>query len=118
MSKSPRETVDGQASERTTTHTPGPWRIGDAANTIFGPPNGNPSPETVATLAPTPRRRANARLIQAAPDLLAAAQQALDLLDDCAVRHFISTKLGEQAQLHRALNALRKVVREVWSVQP
>jgi hypothetical protein len=38
--------------------------------TVFGPPNGNPSPETVAAT----RNRANARLIAAAPDLLAALQ--------------------------------------------
>lgn len=31
-----------------TNHTPTPWRIGDAGRTVFGPPNGNPSPETVA----------------------------------------------------------------------
>ena len=49
-------------------HTPAPWRIGDAGMTVFGPPNGNPSPETVAAT----RNRANARLIAAAPDLLDA----------------------------------------------
>jgi len=26
-----------------------PWRVGDAGHTIFGPPNGNPSPVTVGT---------------------------------------------------------------------
>ena len=49
-------------------HTPAPWRIGDAGLTVFGPPNGNSSPETVAAT----RNRANARLIAAAPDLLKA----------------------------------------------
>lgn len=29
--------------------TPLPWRVGDAGHTVFGPPNGNPSPYTVAT---------------------------------------------------------------------
>jgi hypothetical protein len=51
-------------------HTPAPWRIGDAGMTVFGPPNGNPSPETVAAT----RNRANARLIAAAPELLAALE--------------------------------------------
>lgn len=32
----------------TTNHTPTPWRIGDAGHTVFGPPNGNPSPKIVA----------------------------------------------------------------------
>jgi hypothetical protein len=30
------------------TSTPTPWRIGDAGHTVFGPPNGNPSPTMVA----------------------------------------------------------------------
>ena len=59
-----------------TQHTPGPWRIGDAGMTVFGPPNGNPSPETVAAT----RNRADARLIAAAPDLL----HALQLIDSNA----------------------------------
>ena len=29
-------------------HTPGKLRVGDAGHTLFGPPNGNPSPETIA----------------------------------------------------------------------
>ena len=36
-----------------------PWRAGDAGFTVFGPPNGNPSPETVACV----KRPANARRI-------------------------------------------------------
>ena len=54
-----------------TQHTPGPWRVGDAGWTVFGPPNGEPSPETIAEI----RRRKNARLIAAAPELLEAAQR-------------------------------------------
>jgi hypothetical protein len=30
--------------------TQGQWRVGDAGHTIFGPPNGQPSPETIATV--------------------------------------------------------------------
>ena len=55
-------------------HSPGPWRVGDAGATVFGPPNGNPSPETVANV----KRRANAALIAAAPDLAAALRALLD----------------------------------------
>jgi hypothetical protein len=62
-----------------TQHTPAPWRIGDAGITVFGPPNGNPSPETVAAT----RNRANARLIAAAPDLL----HALQLIDSNAAEN-------------------------------
>ena len=66
----------------TRTHTPGPWRVGDAGNTIFGPPNGNPSPQTIAHLSVIDHA-ANARLIAAAPEMLEALRDALEcLLDD------------------------------------
>jgi hypothetical protein len=59
-------------------HTPGPWRVGDAGATVFGPPNGAPCPKTICTLThsivPTGSKRADARLIAAAPDLLEALQ--------------------------------------------
>lgn len=51
------------------THTPGPWRIGDAGHTVFGPPNGNPAPMVIAHMAPH-NFRANAIVIAAAPDML------------------------------------------------
>lgn len=55
-------------------HTPGPWRVGDAGHTVFGPPAGLP-PIMVATLenAREGSARDNARLIAAAPELLAVA---------------------------------------------
>lgn len=34
--------------------TPTPWRVGDAGMTVFGPPNGNPSPKTVASVRSKP----------------------------------------------------------------
>lgn len=52
-------------------HTPGPWRIGDAGHTVFGPPNGAPSPMTIAGKL----RREDAKLICAAPQLLALVKQ-------------------------------------------
>lgn len=42
------------------------WRVGDAGHTIFGPNNGAPSPETIATV----RKRENAPVLAAAPELL------------------------------------------------
>lgn len=47
-------------------HTKGKWRIGDAGLTVFGPPNGNPSPEVIARCY----KREHARLIAAAPEML------------------------------------------------
>jgi len=57
-------------------HTPGPWRIGDAGRTVFGPPNGQPAPEVVAT----GRNSVNIRLCAAAPELLAALEQGEDII--------------------------------------
>lgn len=48
-----------QITMNTTQHTPTPYRIGDAGLTVFGAPNGNPSPETVAKCL----TRANAQFV-------------------------------------------------------
>jgi hypothetical protein len=69
------------------THTPGPWRIGDAGQTIFGPKTDQPAPITIATLqGATPRcgiaeRTANKYLIAAAPDLLASLEWVLSMVE-------------------------------------
>ena len=59
-------------SGRVAQHTPGPWRVGDAGATVFGPPQGLP-PLRIASGC----RKADARLIAAAPDLLAALSNIL-----------------------------------------
>jgi hypothetical protein len=53
------------------------WRVGDGGRTIFGPPNGNPSPETIATVT----KRCNAALIAAAPALLEALKGLVSSLE-------------------------------------
>jgi len=95
-----------------TSHTPGPWRIGDAGNTIFGPPNGNPSPERVATIhggtsdqAAVDRlniMKANARLIAAAPELLEALKR---------VRHAFYID-GSSKALRLAFDGTKELVAE------
>ena len=93
----------------TTKHTPGPWRIGDAGHTVFGPPNGEPAPKIIAGGL----TRANARRIvacvnaceginpEAVPDLLQACKAALAyMIDDKA-----SDVSGE-----RALSAIRAAI--------
>ena len=79
-----------------TQHTPGPWRVGDAGRTIFGPPNGDPSPETIAEI----RLRKNARLIAAAPELLEA-------LKVCQVRIFM-LEGSENNEYQTATDAIAK----------
>jgi hypothetical protein len=60
--------------------TPGPWRVGDAGHTVFGPPNGEPAPEVIASV----RRPANARVMAAAPELVDALRA---LFKHCALVH-------------------------------
>jgi len=66
-------------------YTPGPWRVGDAGCTVFGPKTDKPAPERIASVTDTPfpsiRQRANARLIAAAPGLLEAAILTLKFHD-------------------------------------
>ena len=61
-------------------HTPGPWRIGDAGMTVYGPKVDGEFPRMLAGSSesmPREERRANARLIAAAPELLEALKDAL-----------------------------------------
>lgn len=95
-----------------TKHTKGPWRIGDVGMTIFGPKSSQPAPVMIASLLPpTPRvnseeRKANAKLIAAAPDMLATlraiAADCEDYLNDD-----LDMDAGELCQAF--LNAINKV---------
>lgn len=53
-------------------HTPGPWRVGDAGMTVFGPPQGLPPLILASRGKHTPK--VNMELMAAAPDLLAACE--------------------------------------------
>ena len=82
-------------------HTPGPWRVGDAGHTVFGPPNGNPSPETIANV----RGRSNARLIAAAPEMLEALKSIADgiVMDQSKPYDHIDTVLAYQKLARAAI---------------
>jgi len=69
----------------TVKHTPGPWREGEEGNMrVYGPDGMG---EHSGLIAHVFKSRANAHLIAAAPDLLAAVNAAFDFLggvDDAA----------------------------------
>lgn len=81
-------------------HTAGPWRVGDTGHTVFGPPNGNPSPETIALV----RSRANARLIATAPEMLAELKDIARSIDrDSGYPRFTAQQYDRLlALIHRA----------------
>lgn len=61
--------------------TPGPWRVGDAGATVFGPKRADGSlPERIANV----RRKANARLIAAAPKTAAERDELREALERIA----------------------------------
>jgi hypothetical protein len=86
------------------THTPGPWRTGDVFNTVFGPPNGNPSPAIVATV--NKANKANARLIAAAPEMLEALETAkLDIY----AAWVLAKDLGDKPSIDHCSKSLARV---------
>ena len=62
-------------------HTPTPWRVGDAGNTVFGPKTDKPAPQIIADLMGCgENRKANAAFIVRAVnshDLLVNALEAV-----------------------------------------
>lgn len=59
-------------------HTPGPWQVPDDNHVgVYG----GDEQTLIATVARTPDRIANARLIAAAPELLAALKLALPIIE-------------------------------------
>ena len=65
----------------TTNHTPGPWRTGTKIlDAVFA--GDRPICGPAYTMCKDDERMANARLIAAAPDLLAALEGAIRLIDE------------------------------------
>lgn len=67
------------------THTPGPWEANDTDgehHAIVSPTDESPDHFTVICIGPNAAtENANARLISAAPDLLAALEDCVGILD-------------------------------------
>ena len=70
----------GDATSLKGKFTPGSWRIGDAGHTVFGPPNGNPSPQTIANVKHGEDARFIVRACNSHADLLAACEAIAKLL--------------------------------------
>jgi hypothetical protein len=98
-------------------HTPGPWRVSDTINRRINIRNaGNQLGESAICMLPEGRiereRGANARLIAAAPELLAALEWAMSQIDDdldldhqnavSAARAAIAKAKGERIHTARA----------------
>jgi hypothetical protein len=94
-------------------HTPGPWRVGNAGFTVFGPKTERPAPVVVAEIPPpTPRvsreeRKANARLIAAAPEVLAALETSLKWLEAAQADE---PEDFDSPELRSAVDAARRAV--------
>lgn len=89
----------------TTQHTPSPWSMGRAATdtAIYDRLGGHIA--TLPAMLPSDEILANARLIAAAPDLLAALEALLDnALEDCPnpTRHFIDAADAANAAIAKA----------------
>jgi hypothetical protein len=99
-------------------HTRGPWTTEEARNVIFivGPESSGPlriaaTPDRVV-FEPLEEDRANARLIAAAPDLLAACKAMAEALD----RHSEDCDFGEADE--RAFAAGHAAITKAESVTP
>ena len=89
-----------------TKHTPGPWKMGKAIEDDSIPienENGD-----MATVWPSLHYTANARLIAAAPDLLAALDYLLEQTVDMDLKHGIELTEGETEARAQALAAIAK----------
>jgi hypothetical protein len=95
-----------------TQHTPGPWRIGDAGFTVFGPPKPGALPETIAPV----KNRANARLIAAAPELLEVLEDVLPWLQKAEAEGVFANCAAPQGGL-RAINRARAAIAKATGAQ-
>ena len=89
-------------------HTKGEWRIGDARHTVFGPPNGDPSPEIIAHLGRN--FRGNGKLIQNAPVM---AAMLADVLTDLRIQ---ATQTANERRMARC-NEIAALLAELGFAQ-
>ena len=80
-------------------HTPGPWRVGDAGHTVFGPKTDNPSPKIIASNL----SHADAKIMAAGPDMLEALRDLIQWAD--AVIGEPDKAMGEQTYGNKVIKA-------------
>jgi hypothetical protein len=73
------------------------WRVGDAGHTIFGPPNGTPTPEVIASVERREHAQLIVRAVNAHDALLAALKDERDALNIwvTAMKHGIPSDVLE-----------------------
>ena len=102
-------------------HTPGPWiAVDKSVGGAFQIINEKPGSMRVCTITNGLHEAANARLIAAAPDLLAAAVYALGNLDEAVKDKLIDAPLWFHAQLDVSAESLRAAIQKAKGseVQP
>ena len=97
-------------------HAEAPWRVGDAGHTVFGPPNGSPSPVTIA------RQLAKVNAARIVACVNACEGLANEDLDDAmrgpSVAREMSRLRAENAELVAALIDARNGYRQLFDVMP
>ena len=64
-----------------TKHTPGPWRVGDAGHTVFGPPRADkPCPEIIAQSLRIANARRIVQCVNAHDALVEAVEAAIQTI--------------------------------------
>lgn len=90
-----------------TKHTPGPWHIGMKPGPMIYGSKGEQVADLTARLLPDDETTGNARLIAAAPELLAALEDALDMLKTLEA-HGVPVSTSGRAAMDRYQAAIAK----------
>lgn len=87
-------------------HTPGPWHV--VANLVQGKRKPNGDSRTVAMVGSSSEDDANARLIAAAPDLLAALEGLAEIVNEETTRFPANRVVPAGVAYAAAVNAIAK----------
>ena len=96
-------------------HTPLPWRAGDAGQTVFGPPNGNPSPQTIAPYLSRGNVAFIVRACNSHYELLETLSKAADTLRDASLAFNVFGKPMAGKAIMIAEQETRKAIKKATS---